>query len=42
MTSEVILDKATMTTVMLPTEAVYATKNGEYQQIKIITISGWP
>jgi hypothetical protein len=41
-TSEVILDEATTTTVMLPTEAVYATENGEYQQIEIITISGWP
>jgi hypothetical protein len=29
---------ATTTTVMLPSEAIYTTENGEYQHIEIITM----
>ena len=32
---------ASATTVMLPSEAVYASENGEFQHIEIITISEW-
>jgi hypothetical protein len=33
-----VIDEST-TTVMLPSEAIYTTENGEYQHIEIITMN---